>query len=340
MGKYLLIGAVVLFSILGCMSVVKKIRKRHPEPLTATEKSLAQPLSETSVVSMPLLGTPAVKEHAPSERPVVLLKPTTSGDFPQIDRVFQLFTLGTSKFPIVETVTYSSSVPWLKGRLAWLSDYAAHYNTSRHFIARSLNGKNDYFSQKVLEGSRFNVFRTDKQIQFYLLVDVSRCKMGFYYVDLDTNERVLIKTYTVGLGRVEPQSPSGTLTPLGRYSLGNRVAVYTPGTLGYYQDKQVEMVSIFGTRWIPFDQEIERVSAPAKGYGLQGAALQLNKQTGKYVENSQVIGAYESNGCIQLATEDMEEIFSIVISKPAYIEIVKDFLDAKLPGKEVAVPSH
>jgi hypothetical protein len=261
-------------------------------------------------------------------------------DFPHIDRVFQLFTLGSSKFPIVETVTYSSSVPWLKGRPAWLVDYASHYNTSRHFIARSLNGKLDYFSQKISEGNRFNVFRTDKRIQFYLLVDVSRCKMGFYYVDLDTNERILIKTYSVGLGKPVEHSSSGTLTPLGRYSLGSHVAVYTPGIEGFYHDQKVEMIRVFGTRWIPFDQEIERASASAKGYGLQGAPFVFDQKAAKYVEQRQCIGAYDSDGCIRLSSEDIEELFSIVISKPAFIEIVKDFHEAKLPGKEVATPSR
>ena len=100
-------------------------------------------------------------------------------------------------------------MPWLKGRPAWIADYAAYYNTSRHFIARSLNGKPDYFSQKVSQGSSFNVFRKDKNIQFFLLVDVSRCKMGFYYIDLDTNESILLKTYRVGLGRLDTSKASG-----------------------------------------------------------------------------------------------------------------------------------
>lgn len=327
MRKFFLIGAAVLFSVLGCVALIKKMASR---PAVQTVVAEQIPVAETSVVSVP------VAEESTLARPAA----ASQDDFPQIDRSFQLFTLGPTKFPIVETVTYCSTVPWLKGRPAWLSDYAAHYSTSRHFIARSLNGKSDYFSQKVSEGSRFNVFRTDKRIQFYLLVDCSRCKMGFYYVDLDTNERVLIKTYPVGLGRLQPQSPSGSLTPLGRYSLGSRIAVYTPGVQGYYQDQKVEMISVFGTRWIPFDQEIERVSAPAKGYGLQGAPFLLDGQTGQYRENRECIGAYASNGCIQLAQEDIEEIFSVVVSRPAFIEIVKDFHDAKLPGKEVAAPSH
>src|SRR5690606_6079029 len=101
-------------------------------------------------------------------------------DFPQIDRIFQLFTTTGTKLPIVETVSYTSTASWLKGRPAWLADYAVYYNTSRHFIARSLNNRPDYATQKVFEKCKFNVFRKDKKFEFYLLVDTSRCKMGFY----------------------------------------------------------------------------------------------------------------------------------------------------------------
>ena len=38
--------------------------------------------------------------------------------------------------------------------------------------------------------------------------------MWFFYIDNDTNERVLLKTYAVGLGRVDNTSPSGLLTPM------------------------------------------------------------------------------------------------------------------------------
>lgn len=342
MPRFIFIGAVILFSILGGVAFIKKVVKSKASKIV----SVPQVLSETPVVSLPVKSSDAPKEKqaAPAEsalaRPLARSSVPANDDFPNIDRVYQLFTLGPSKLPIVETITYASTVPWLKGRPAWLVDYASHYNTSRHFIARSLNGKPDYFSQKISEGSRFNVFRTDKRIQFYLLVDISRCKMGFYYVDQDTNERILIKTYSVGLGRPDARSPSGTLTPLGRYSLGSHVAVYTPGVEGYYHEQKVEMMRIFGTRWIPFDQEIERATASAKGYGLQGAPFALDAKTGQYIENRACIGAYDSDGCIRLASEDMEELFAITISKPTFIEIVKDFHEAKLPGKEVATPSR
>lgn len=366
--KWILIGAATLFSVIGITAIVKKSGRESKKTVAAPQQKAV----ETSIVAIPVApkslnvdaaalvkkgdsdrikgdskdkkakGTSATSlvsttsQTAPLTRPPVMFK----DDFPNIDRVFQLFTTGPSKLPIVETVNYSSSVPWLKGRPAWIADYATHYSTSRHFIARSLNGKPDYFSQKVAEGSKFNVFRTDKHFQFYLLVDVSRCKMGFYYVDLDTNERVLLKTYRVGLGRIDATKASGTLTPLGRYALGSRVAIYQPGMTGIYQDQKIEMIRVFGTRWIPLDQEIERTSAPAKGYGLQGAPWMENSATGQLAENAQVIGAYDSDGCIRLSSADIEELFAIVLTKQTFIEIVKDFHEAKLPGVEVAAPSR
>jgi len=71
-----------------------------------------------------------------------------------------------SKNPAVETVSYSSRVPWIQGRPAWLADYASYYQTTRHFIARSLNHKSDYFSQKVAPGDRFNVLKRTATLLF------------------------------------------------------------------------------------------------------------------------------------------------------------------------------
>ena len=71
--------------------------------------------------------------------------------------------------------------------------------------------------------------------------------MGLYYLDIGTNERVHLKTYNVGLGKKNPQLPSGSLTPLGTYSLGNKIAVYKPGVNGQYMNKSTEMVRVFGT---------------------------------------------------------------------------------------------
>lgn len=261
---------------------------------------------------------------------------------PCIDRIYQLFSKNlTTQFPIVETISYSSSVPWLAGRPAWLNDYADYYQTSSSFILRSLDAKGEYSSQrKIVEGNCFNVFRRDKKIEFYLLVDISRCKMGFYYFDIGTNERVLLKTYSIGLGKLDPSKSSGSLTPLGKYLLGKQVVTYQLESKGIYQNKTIEMITIFGTHWIPFEQEIERTSEPAKGYGLQGSPWIANS-SGQLVEDLTCIGNHSSNnGRIQLASKDIEELFSIVITKPTFIEIVKDFKEAMLPGREVAVPSR
>lgn len=248
------------------------------------------------------------------------------------DRVKELFDVGGNLLPIVETITYKSRVPWQKGRPAWISDYATHYSTSRHFIARSLNGKPDYVKQDIADGKRFNVYRLDKNFEYYLLVDLSRARMWVYYHDLDTNDRVLVKSYEVTLGRPDRSKGSGLLTPLGKYSLGNRVAIYQPGVTGFHHGQKVELVRVFGTRWIPFEKELSNTTAPAKGFGIHGSPW-VDKG-GQLAAADEVISKYESDGCIRLATNDMEELFALIIAKPTTIELVQDFYEAKLPGKE------
>lgn len=255
-------------------------------------------------------------------------------DLPDVDRIDDLFRKD-SKMPLVETITYKSRVDWLKGRpAAWLSDYASHYETSRHFIARSLRGKPDYFDQQIAEGDRFNVLRKDKPISFYLLIDTTRCKMWLYGLDMSTNERHLLKTYKVGLGRQDSTKVSGILTPFGKYTLGSKIAIYKPKVMGYYQGKKTEMITIFGSRWIPFDQEVACCTSPAKGFGLHGVPWEPDAK-GQLTEDRSSIGKYQSDGCVRMLTEDIEEVFAIVITKPTTIELVKDFRDAQLPGKEV-----
>lgn len=317
--KVLLIGAFCLFGVIGIAGLVKRMANRtpaRPQEVARAPKKEAAPLPTKAPAPVILTSFSVPKVELRDE-------------FPNIDRMFQLFTTGPTKLPIVETITYESTVPWLKGRPAWLSDYATHYATSRHFIARCLNGKADYLTQKVFPGSRFNVFRKDKPIQFYLLADLSRCKMGFYYVDLQTKERVLLKTYRISAGR-------GELTPTGVFTLGNKIAIYKPGSVGLFRDQKVEMVSVFGTRWIPLHTE----SGSTISCGLHGAPWMLDPTSGKLVENRECIGKNTSDGSIRLLAEDMEELFSIVITKPTTLVIVKDFHEAKLPGIEVATPTR
>lgn len=232
----------------------------------------------------------------------------------RVDRIHEFFTTGINKLPIVKTVSYSPRVDWLEGRAAWIADYASFFGTSRHFIARSLNGKADYLTQKVSHGDRFNVLNPDKNFEFYLKVDLSKCEMHFYYTDLDTGEKTLLKIYQVGLGRADPTSPSGYLTPTGRYTLGEKVGIYKPGATGLFQENEAEMIQIFGTRWIPFGEEVEGCAMGAKGYGLHGNPWLPNPETGELEECRDTIGQYDSDGCIRLNKEDIEELFSIIVS--------------------------
>lgn len=325
LARIILTGTFVLFGLIGTIGFFKKLTHKSGGP----KEAAIMPQAPVEKRRAPPQARPVeIEKTAVKQAPVI---PVTLGeDLPNVDRLFELFTTGPKKLPIVETVTYTSNVSWLKGRPAWIADYASHFGTSRHFIARSLNGRSDYFTQKILPGSRFNVFKKDKHLQFHLVIDVSRCKMGFYYVDLDTNERVLLKTYKVGLGKVDAEKPSGTLTPLGKYTLNDHVAIYQPGIMGYHQDRKVEMIQVFGTRWLPISE--------LKGYGIQGLPWTQDPKTGELVEQRELIGKYNSDGCIRLAHEDIEELYAIVISKPTFVQIVRDFREAILPAVEVAVP--
>ena len=323
--KTLAVVTVLLFVTIGLAAYLKSPGK---------EKASAVQAAPVEVVATP------VKEVATAETKVAasvddfsFTQPRSADGLPDADRIEELFNRGIPQLPIVETITYNSRVDWLKGRPAWVADYSGHYKTSRHFIARSLNGKADYLKQDVFNGDQFNVLRSEKDISFHLLVDSSRCKMWFYYVDHDTNERVLLKRYDVTLGRPDKNKASGLLTPLGKFSLGDKFATYKPGATGFYLGNKIEMITVFGTRWIPFEQGLSGCTAPAKGLGIHGAPKEKSVN-GEFSSTDHLVGGYDSDGCIRLATEDMEEVFSIIVSRPTVIEIVKDFHEANLPGVE------
>ncbi len=289
------------------------------------------PVSIESKENVVVIAPP--KPKAIIEQPKVKVEEAVQRDRPskEVDRIRRLFSKGMDKLPIVETITYSSRVSWLKGRPAWIADYATHFQTSRHFIARSLNGKPDYITQNITPGEKFNVFREDKQIQFYLIVDLSDCTMDFYYLDLDSNERVFLKTYLVGAGRLDPSSPSGSLTPTGKYMLGSKIAVYKPGLEHFFQNRKTQMIEIFGTRWLPFELELENCTDSAKGYGIHGVPCKYDLEKNLLIEEENGVGCYNSDGCLRLKLCDIEEIFSIVVTKPTIVEIVKNKHDVVLP---------
>lgn len=321
------IGAIALFGLIGGYAHFKKKGELAParETKMIEEVPLIAPVKPSEVTVLP--PPQPVKATAVVSQTLV----PVSEDLPEANRISQLFALDSSKLPFVETVSYTSRVPWLKDRPAWIADYASHYETSRHFIARSLNKKIDYITQKISFGDRFNVFKKDKNVRFHLLIDLSRCRMWFYA--FDGEERTLLKTYQVGVGRIDGTKASGFLTPCGKYRLGEKIAIYKPGTLGFFQENKIEMIRVFGTRWIPFDQELEGCTELAKGFGLHGAPWVLDA-SGQLVEDLSKIGSYDSDGCVRLAAQDIEELFAIIITKPTVVELVKNFHEAVLPGVE------
>lgn len=337
--KLLMFTAVGLSLLLGGMIWAKQSKKESQT--VANSQFVVQTAMEPVEIELEAESRPTQKEipkpievqpvreepKPPVETPKPVLKEKAS-EAPEANRIDELFKKGDSKLKFIDTITYKSRVNWLKGRPAWLSDYASHYETSRHFIARSLNNKPDYFKQDIAEGDRFNVLKEGVDLKFHLVVDTSQCKMWLYAIDNTHKEKTLLKTYTVCLGRPDSSKASGLLTPLGTYSLGNRIAIYKPKVMGYHNAKKVEMVRIFGSRWIPFEKEIANTTLPAKGFGIHG--VPWTDQGKDLVQDKSSLGKYESDGCIRLSTEDMEEIFAIIITKPATVEIVKNFNDTTL----------
>lgn len=334
LGKILALTAAFLLAIIG-FAVLFKDRE---EPLSSyglstypvTTTSIKEPIEislEPEVVKEEVLALPVVPVYVQKpEKPIVVEKKIVPPPpLPEANRIQELFNTTGKKLPFVETITYKSRVAWQKGRPAWLSDYASYYGTSRHFIARSLNGGPDYFKQDVAEGNKFNVFKQDYPLEFLLLIDASRCKMWLYAIAGDSHEKILLKTYPVSLGRSDSSSASGLLTPLGKYKLGSRIAIYKPKVMGLYKNQKTEMIQVFGTRWIPFEVAVGDTTAPAKGLGLHGVPFVANKK-GELEEDLSSLGKFESDGCIRFAKDDIEEIYAIVITKPAYVELVKDIL--------------
>jgi len=331
MTRLLGITAVILFGMIGILALMKHRDSAEPQIVVSQDSSSLPPIE--LIIDEPPEVIEPVKEEKKQE-PTIKSYPVAADGLPKADRIHQLFTTGYERLPFILDVTYKSKVPWLKDRQAWISDYATHYKTSRHFIGRSLHGKGNYYKHNVSNNDHFTVIDPDKNIEFYLLVDLSRAKMWFYAFDPSSHQRWLLKDYVVGLGRPDPLKSSGLLTPKGKYLLGERIAAYKPKTMGDFKGTKTEMIRVFGTRWIPFEKEISGTTAPAKGFGIHGVPWIEDPATGELKEDLDSLSTYNSDGCIRLASEDIEEIYAIIPGHPTTIELVNDFHDAKLPGEE------
>ena len=184
LSKLLALTSLILFGIIGIIALLKE--PANPSPIVSVPVPLEVELDQEIQTVMPAASVTTTVSDEPRAA-------EASIELPEANRIEEFFAIEGQKLPIVETITYKSRVPWQKGRPAWLSDYASHYETSRHFIARSLNGKSDYFKQDLSEGAKFNVLRQDKNFEFALIVDTCRCKMWFYYIDLDDEAESVVE---------------------------------------------------------------------------------------------------------------------------------------------------
>jgi hypothetical protein len=250
------------------------------------------------------------------------------------EKVLSLFEKNTS-CPIVETVTYKSHVSWKPHKSAWLIDYANYYKTPLSFIFKSLTGSFDGKKSSIGDGQKFNVFRNDIDFHFHAVVCLSNCSMRLYYVLRDAKRAVFLKSYPVCLGRKDSSKSSGYLTPTGLFQLGSRVALFQPRMMGMHKGKQVELIQVFGTHWIPFERELGSCSSPAKGYGLHGTPMRRDEANGALHEDNSSIGKYESDGCIRLSLEDIKEVFAIISTRKTFVEIVPSFQKSKLLSGEI-----
>lgn len=281
------------------------------QEITSSEAS--EPVTATDSVDTSMHAKSLVIEHEENEQ----------------EAIEQLF-MKNSSCPIVETVRYSSRVSWKPKKAAWLVDYANHYKTPLDFLIRSLTGTVGGETPAVKEGQQFTVLRQDIPFYFQLVISFASRKMRLYYVLPKEKRVVFLKGYSVCLGRKDPQKVSGSLTPLGVYRLGSRIACFGPKMMGRHKGSRIELIRVFGTRWIPFEKEVTNCSEPAKGFGIHGAPLLYNTTTGLLEEDLSSIGEFVSDGCIRLKRQDVEELFSVISSRATYVEIVPEFRNSTL----------
>ncbi len=330
--------SIVLFVLIGTLALVKRGRTaagtQIPPPFIERQEvdlSLLSNSKEKIAVALPAIRTELERDsQSPSESNGCVV--IEHDDEPEL--VASLFAKN-SNCPIVETITYKSHAPWKQHRSAWLIDYANYYKTPLSFIYRSLTGDTEAKNANVADGQQFNVFRRDVEFRFHAVVCLSNCTMRLYYVLPEGKRVVFLKSYPVCLGRKDSSRPSGFLTPTGTFQLGSRVAVFQPRMMGMHKSKQVELIQVFGTHWIPFEKEIADCSSPAKGFGLHGTPIVRNDRTGELSEDNTSIGHYESDGCIRLSGKDIREIFSIVSTRKTYVEVVQSFQKSKLLSGEI-----
>ncbi len=135
--------------------------------------------------------------------------------------------------------------------------------------------RNHLTSDLIKPGQRLSIY-TGK---FYIVVDKSQ-NMLMLYADGD-----LIKTYKVSTGK-------DNLTPVGEFKIVTKLKNPTFFSNG----KAIppgDPNNILGTRWLGFDYG-------NGSYGIHGTT------------SPDTIGSYETNGCVRMKNEEVEELYALV----------------------------
>lgn len=326
--KIFFLVSLALFSFIGFLALWKK---SHATPELSTEPVTTQEVNLALLTPSSTPKRPAV-EVKPQPLPPSVENESDVVIEQEADGLPALFAKNSS-CPIVESITYKSHVPWKSRRQAWLIDYASYYKTPLEFIYRSINGGSPA-PTTVTEGAQFSVLRRDVEFRFHMVVSLSSCRLRLYYVLPTERRAVFLRSYPVCLGTKNSAKASGFCTPTGLFELGSRTAIFRPKMMGTHHGKQVELIQVFGTRWMPFEKEIEGCSEPAKGFGVHGTPM-VRTSDGTLKEDDSSIGHYESEGCIRLRAKDVEEVFSIVSTRTTWVEIVPSFQQSRLFRGEI-----
>ncbi len=145
--------------------------------------------------------------------------------------------------------------------------------------------RNHLTSDIIKPGQRLSIY-TGK---FSIVVDKSQNELRLY-----ANGR-LIKTYKVSTGKND-------LTPEGTFKIVTKLKDPT-----FFHDGKAippgDPENILGSRWMGFDYG-------NGSYGIHGTT------------SPETIGTYETNGCVRMRNEDVEELFAIV-PKGTEVKVVK-----------------
>ena len=154
-----------------------------------------------------------------------------------------------------------------------LSKIADEFNTTYELIMMT----NEKYRTNIRVGEHLKIIKGP----FYLLIDKSD-----YVLNITLNDHY-IKQYKIGTGKNDK-------TPVGVFEIAEKMrnpAWYSgDGVYPFGHPK-----NILGTRWIGFKDK-----PGLYGYGIHGT---------KFPES---IGKSESNGCIRLVNENVEEVFAFV----------------------------